>query len=318
MKISTFLITFFVLGLSALPPCFAEVIDCFGDSITQGYKSTPYSAYMQMILDPSSTTTVMVNSGNGGETTQGGLGRIGSVLLGIAPQYIIIMEGANDVQQGISPSTTSFNLENMAQQAISAGVTPIMSTITPNQNPNLSPEVYNPLIIQMAGNDGLTLQDTYTLVAADWPNLTVDGVHPNEEGASMIGTGFASMITSIKSNAGGDGGGGGCFIATAAYGTALEPQVVLLSRFRDLFLLPHRAGQTFVRLYYKYSPPVATFIARHDLLRFQVRIVLLPLLAMAWFLVKATLWQQFFSLALLLASATGLLRGWRHCRSVNP
>jgi hypothetical protein len=273
---------------------------------------------MQMILDPSASTTIVVNSGKGGEATPGGISRIGGVLAAVQAQYVVIMEGANDVQQGISPSTTSFNLENMAQQVAAVGAIPIMSTITPNQHPNLSPEIYNPLIVQAAGNNGFNLVDTYTSVAADWSSLTVDGVHPNNEGSSRIGAGFASRITGLKSSSeSGGGGGGGCFIATAAYGTALEPQVVLLKKFRDMFLLTNRAGQVFVRLYYAWSPPIAAFIAQHDFLRFQVRIALLPLLAMAWFLVKATLIQQVLSLVLLMRVLMMLQRGYCSFRKIK-
>lgn len=72
------------------------------------------------------------------------------------------------------------------------------------------------------------------------------------------------------------GGGGGCFIATAAYGSYLDPHVQALREFRDTVLMNHRAGRAFVELYYRYSPPIATFIARHEGLKIAVRTVLTP------------------------------------------
>jgi subtilisin family serine protease len=75
---------------------------------------------------------------------------------------------------------------------------------------------------------------------------------------------------------GGGGSGGGCFIATAAYGSYMEPHVMILRQFRDRFLLSNSPGKVFVQLYYRYSPPAADFIAAHDFLRTLVRFGLLP------------------------------------------
>uniref|UniRef100_UPI0040577939 SGNH/GDSL hydrolase family protein n=1 Tax=Candidatus Electronema sp. TaxID=2698783 RepID=UPI0040577939 len=281
------------------------VVVCFGDSITQGYQGntrTAYPAYLPDMLDPTAFT--IVNAGKGGEATYSGVERIADVLTKHAPKHVIIMEGANDIIQGISPATTAFNLENMAQQAKAAGATPVMSTITPNSEPNHAPENYNPLIITAAANGGYTLVDTYSRLITDWKNLTFDGLHPTRVGAQKIAEGFAEQIKALKSSedqaaSGGGGGGGGCFIATAAYGSALEPQVVLLRKFRDLRLLTNGPGRAFVAWYYQHSPPAADFIARHQLLRLGARAALLPLLAAAWLLIEATLAQQ---IALLLAA----------------
>ncbi len=73
-----------------------------------------------------------------------------------------------------------------------------------------------------------------------------------------------------------------CFIATAAYGSIMEPQVQLLRDFRDRFLSVNRAGRAFLNFYYENSPPIAQYIANHDLLRLLVRFCLLPLLTLSW------------------------------------
>jgi len=82
------------------------------------------------------------------------------------------------------------------------------------------------------------------------------------------------------------GGGGGCFIATAAYGSLMEPHVKILRDFRDRFLLGNTAGDSFIRLYYKYSPPIADFIKERDSLRTMVRISLLPVVGVSWIALK--------------------------------
>jgi hypothetical protein len=73
-----------------------------------------------------------------------------------------------------------------------------------------------------------------------------------------------------------------CFIATAAYGSKLQPCVVLLRQFRDNCLLVNGPGRAFVQFYYRHSPPLAHFISNHDGLRFIVRIALLPLIGIAY------------------------------------
>jgi hypothetical protein len=64
---------------------------------------------------------------------------------------------------------------------------------------------------------------------------------------------------------------GGCFIATAAYGTPTAEQIDVLREFRDTVLLENTVGSQFVAWYYQFSPPVADFIAGNEFLRTLVR-----------------------------------------------
>ena len=98
---------------------------------------------------------------------------------------------------------------------------------------------------------------------------------------SGLGTASYLVPTATTSS---ESGGGGCFIATAAYGSLMEPHVKLLRQFRDRFLLTNAVGKTFVRLYYRYSPPMAKFISAHESLRMVVRWSLLPLISFSWML----------------------------------
>ncbi|MBP9009704.1 MAG: CFI-box-CTERM domain-containing protein [Smithellaceae bacterium] len=76
----------------------------------------------------------------------------------------------------------------------------------------------------------------------------------------------------------GDGGGGGvaCFIATAAYGSYLDPHVMVLRQFRDNILLTNTPGRAFVSFYYANSPVIAQIISESEGLRFVTRIALTP------------------------------------------
>ncbi len=81
---------------------------------------------------------------------------------------------------------------------------------------------------------------------------------------------------------GGGGGGGGCFIATAAFGSYLDPHVLVLRSFRDRFLLGNRLGRSFVAWYYRTSPPYADALRNTTFLKIVVRIALLPLVGYAY------------------------------------
>lgn len=70
---------------------------------------------------------------------------------------------------------------------------------------------------------------------------------------------------------------GGCFIATAAYGAPLGRHLESLRGFRDRHMITNGPGRAMVRFYYRYSPPLADFIAERDWLRAMVRGLLTPI-----------------------------------------
>ena len=72
-----------------------------------------------------------------------------------------------------------------------------------------------------------------------------------------------------------------CFIATAAYGSPLAPQVEVFRRFRNLVLMKTVWGQRFIDFYYEHSPKYAKIIAGHPALRAVSRAALWPLLGYA-------------------------------------
>jgi hypothetical protein len=113
----------------------------------------------------------------------------------------------------------------------------------------------------------------------DWDN---DGLRDLVIGSN---DGEVFLIQGAAGPASGGSGGaaaGTCFIATAAYGSAMEPQVVRLRAFRDRYLVTHLPGQAFVRWYERISPPLAARIRQSPPLRALVQGLLWPLVGVAW------------------------------------
>lgn len=114
----------------------------------------------------------------------------------------------------------------------------------------------------------------------------VAAVGPNELGKEQIlfvvdGTGSGSCQPPPGSSSA-SASTSACFIATAAYGSAWDPHVETLRRFRDTVLLRTGPGRWFVSLYYRFSPPVATLVEGREPLRQLVRGLLTPLVILLY------------------------------------
>ncbi|HPP07863.1 MAG TPA: chitobiase/beta-hexosaminidase C-terminal domain-containing protein [bacterium] len=117
-----------------------------------------------------------------------------------------------------------------------------------------------------------------------------------------IGMGLpATGITEVS------GGGAGCFIATAAFGSYQEHHVWILRQFRDRYLLTNPAGRAFVKWYYKHSPKYASIIAANEALRAIVRILLLPVYTVAFLTLKLGIFFWLILAGVLLS----LIRRWK-------
>ena len=77
--------------------------------------------------------------------------------------------------------------------------------------------------------------------------------------------------------------GGGCLIATAAYGSEMAPQVQLLREIRDNQLMNTNSGVSFMsgfnQVYYSFSPAIADMERENPLFKEMVKITITPMLA---------------------------------------
>ncbi len=73
----------------------------------------------------------------------------------------------------------------------------------------------------------------------------------------------------------------GCFVATAAYGSALEPQVAALRRGRDRLRAASPLFATAADLYYRSGPAAAAVVEKSALARGLARRVIAPFAGLA-------------------------------------
>jgi len=76
--------------------------------------------------------------------------------------------------------------------------------------------------------------------------------------------------------------GGGCLIATAAYGSEMAPQVQFLREIRDGKIMATESGTAFMtgfnQFYYSFSPAVADYERENPMFKEAVKLTLTPLL----------------------------------------
>ena len=77
-------------------------------------------------------------------------------------------------------------------------------------------------------------------------------------------------------------GGGGCLIATAAFGSELAPQVQFLREIRDNTVLQTESGSAFMtgfnQFYYSFSPTIADYERENIAFKEAVKITITPML----------------------------------------
>src|SRR5262245_562156 len=104
-------------GLSMAAPT-PRVILFLGDSITAGYGLDPDQAFPALIqekIDAKSWNFKVVNAGQSGDTSAGGLSRL-AWLLKNRVDVLILELGGNDGLRGLPPETTQNNLQAIIER----------------------------------------------------------------------------------------------------------------------------------------------------------------------------------------------------------
>jgi hypothetical protein len=129
--------------------------------------------------------------------------------------------------------------------------------------------------------------------------MTSSGSYSTLTNATLT-IGGVSDIFSVSTQAEPDGNGGGCFIATAAFGSPLAGQVEILRQFRDRYLLTNDLGRKFIAWYYRNGPVAANYIKAKPLAKAAVRATLYPLIGFSFLLISGYL--PFVIVGLLLSA----------------
>ena len=92
-----------------------------------------------------------------------------------------------------------------------------------------------------------------------------------------VGEGKTSSPTQEGNNE-----GGGCLIATAAFGSEMSPQIQQLREIRDNVVMETSAGKSFMtgfnQIYYSFSPAVADYERENPVFKEVVKVTLTPML----------------------------------------
>ncbi len=173
----------------------------FGDSITAGYGLPPSAALPRLLAErliAQGVDVVVENAGVSGDTTAGGLSRLGWAVQG-QPDLVIVALGGNDGLRGIDPAETRRNLDAILAQLAARDITVLIAGML--APPNLGNEYatrFNPLFRQVAEGAGVAFYP-FLLdgVAADPALNQADGIHPNAEGAAIIADRMAGPVGAL-------------------------------------------------------------------------------------------------------------------------
>ncbi len=175
-----------------------SVIDCFGDSITAGYRLEPGQAWpdaLQAALGQRGYHYKVVNSGISGNTSKDGVDRLKDVIR-LHPAIVIVEFGGNDGLRGLPIADTRRNLDTIVATLVHSGSKVILAGIT--LPPNYGSDYIKPF------------DETYRLIAAKYrvPLLPMlyaniytvpgaiqqDGIHPTAKGSQLLADNFLPLL----------------------------------------------------------------------------------------------------------------------------
>jgi len=176
----------------AVPADSSRVVLFFGDSLTAGYgvgEEQAFPALVQERLDSLGLDFQVVNAGLSGETSAGGLRRIGWILRRRVDVFVLEL-GANDGLRGVPLEETEKNLQAILDKVKEKCPQAALVVAGMRLPPNLGPEYaegFRAIFPRLARRHGATLIPFLLEGVGGAPELNLpDGIHPTAAGHRRV------------------------------------------------------------------------------------------------------------------------------------
>lgn len=178
-------------GAGATPAENVPKIVAFGDSLTAGYGLSPresYPALLQKMLDEDGFRYEVVNAGESGGTSAGGVRRIDWALDAGGVRFLVLELGANDFLRGQPVSETRKNLAQIIERAQSRNVHVLLAGMLTTTESGRGYEVeIRDAYRSLADEYKVTLIPFFLEGVAGIDRLNQDDrIHPNAEGTRIV------------------------------------------------------------------------------------------------------------------------------------
>lgn len=160
-----------------------------GDSLSAAYGILPDESWVNLLRQRLGPSYKVVNASVSGDTTGGGLARIGKTLETHQPEIVIIELGGNDGLRGLPIATIRDNLTSMAEAVIAADAQPVLAgmLIPPNLGPRYT-QAFQRVYSEVAEATGAPLVPFLLegIAATEEGLMQADGVHPTAAAQARV------------------------------------------------------------------------------------------------------------------------------------